>query len=150
MVCRRRQRRGDSGAVAVEFALVLPILLLLLFGIVQYGLYFWAAQGGASATREAARRAAVGDMTSCAEFQSHVRDRIDALGSGAGTATVSRAYANGPGNTSSAVEVGDIVTVTVAFNSIDLRIPFLPFGDGQVTQTAESRVEHVPTAPATC
>jgi Flp pilus assembly protein TadG len=147
---RNRRKTHDRGAVAVEFALVAPILLLLVFGIIQYGLYFWAAQGGASAAREAARRAAVGDMTSCADFRTHVRDRIDDLGSGGGAATVTRTYANGPGNTAAAVEVGDVVTVRVTFNTIDLQIPLLPFGDGSVTQEAESRVENVPTAPEVC
>lgn len=145
-----KYRRHDRGAVAVEFALVAPIFLLLLCGIIQYGLYFWAAQGGASAAREAARRAAVGDMIACSDFRAHVRDRIDALGSGGSAATVTRTYANGPGNTAAAVEVGDIVTVGVTFNSINLNIPLLPFSDGSVTQSAESRVENVPTAPEVC
>ncbi len=147
---RTRSNKGDRGAVAVEFALVAPILLVLLFGIIQYGLYFWAAQGGASAAREAARRAAVGDMVTCTEFRTHVRDRIDALGSGGAAATVTRTYANGPGNSAAAVEVGDVVTVGVTFNTINLNIPLLPFSDASVSQTAESRVENVPTAPETC
>lgn len=150
-LAKRRRQRDERAAVAVEFALILPILFVLLFGIIQYGLYFWSAQGGASAAREAARRAAVGDMTSCTEFRTHVQDRIDSVGPGSATATVTRTYTNGPGNTDSAVEVGDIVTVGVTFNSIDLNIPLLPFvGDGRITQSADSRVENVPEAPETC
>jgi hypothetical protein len=89
-------------------------------------------------------------MTSCTDFRQHVRDRIDALGSGGAAATVTRAYANGPGNSAAAVEVGDIVTVGVTFYTINLHIPFLPFTDGSVSQSAEARVENVPTAPETC
>jgi Flp pilus assembly protein TadG len=37
---RRARQRGDRGAAAVEFALVSPLLLVLLFGLVDYGLYF--------------------------------------------------------------------------------------------------------------
>jgi Flp pilus assembly protein TadG len=49
--------RRDAGAAAVEFALVLPVLVLILFGIIDYGLYFGNAldtrSGVASATRQA-------------------------------------------------------------------------------------------------
>ncbi len=40
-------RGADQGAAAVEFALVVPILVILLFGIIDYGLYFTNALGGA-------------------------------------------------------------------------------------------------------
>ena len=39
--------RSEDGASAVEFALVMVPLLTLVFGILQYGLYFWSMQGGA-------------------------------------------------------------------------------------------------------
>ncbi|WP_204163810.1 TadE/TadG family type IV pilus assembly protein [Nocardioides solisilvae] len=140
------RRRDEGGAAAVEFALVMPMLLLLVFGMVQYGLYFWSAQGGATAAREAARRAAVGDLASCSAFQADVRDRIDSLGD-AGGATVTRTYTKGAGNSGTDVQVGDLVTVTVQFTSIDLGIPLIPFmDDGLVTQSADSRVEGVPDA----
>jgi Flp pilus assembly protein TadG len=146
----RHERRSQDGAAAVEFALLAPILILLVVGLLQYGMYFWAAQGGSNAAREAARRAAVGDLVSCTDFRSYVADRIDSLGDDT-TATVSRTYVNGPGNTAAAVEVGDVVTVTVTFNSFDLNLPIVPFPDnGRVSQQADARVENVPTAPGVC
>jgi Flp pilus assembly protein TadG len=54
---RAADPRRDAGAAAVEFALVLPVLVLILFGIIDYGLYFGNAldtrSGVASATRQA-------------------------------------------------------------------------------------------------
>ncbi len=142
----KRPRRSQDGAAAVEFALLTPILFLLIFGILQWGLYFWAAQGGANAAREAARRAAVGYPTTCADFESYVRDRIDALGDVDG-ANITRTYANGPApNVASKLETGDVVTVTVTFDAIDLNIPLVPYpANGTVTQSAEARVETTPT-----
>ncbi len=49
----------DSGASALEFALVVPVLLLLVFGILDYGIYFANTLGAESGVREASRRAAV-------------------------------------------------------------------------------------------
>jgi Flp pilus assembly protein TadG len=144
-VLRTRATRGERGAAAVEFALLMPIMLLLVLGMVQYGLYFWSAQGGSSAAREAARRAAVGDYTACTVFKDDVRSRIDSLGDAA-NATITRTYTNGGSNTAAAVEVGDVVTVSVSFTSIDLNIPLIPFmNQGRVTQSADARVESVPT-----
>lgn len=62
LVARLRARhatRDERGAAAVEFALVLPILLLLLFGIIAYG-YMLSFRGSMSqAAAEGARAAAV-------------------------------------------------------------------------------------------
>ncbi len=61
MAARTRAARHEHGAAAVEFALVLVLLLTLLFGIIQYGFYFYSASTGSAAAREALRRASVGD-----------------------------------------------------------------------------------------
>lgn len=52
--------RRESGASAVEFALVLPILILFLFGIIQFGLAFARSQGMEAVARESARLASLG------------------------------------------------------------------------------------------
>jgi len=49
------QSRTERGAVAVEFALVLPILVMLLFGITSAGLSYTNAIGVTNAVREGAR-----------------------------------------------------------------------------------------------
>ena len=60
--------RGDRGATAVEFALVAPILILLVFGVIEYGLWFSDSLSARQGVREAARQGVVenfGDSTSC-------------------------------------------------------------------------------------
>lgn len=47
--------RGDRGAAAVEFALLLPVLLLLLFGIIDFGRALNAQITITQAAREGAR-----------------------------------------------------------------------------------------------
>ena len=51
--------KNRRGAAIVEFALVVPILLLLLWGIVDIGRAFYTINNLASAVREGARTAAV-------------------------------------------------------------------------------------------
>lgn len=55
------QRRSQRGQSLVEFALVLPILLILLLGIVDFGMGLRAYVTLTNATREGARFAAVGN-----------------------------------------------------------------------------------------
>lgn len=64
-------RRGDrpseqgfnkacGGASAVEFALIAPVFLLLVFGAIAYGLYFGAAHSVQQLAADAARAAVAG------------------------------------------------------------------------------------------
>jgi len=54
-----RIRRDDRGAVMVEFAIVLPVLLLILLGIVEFGRAYNAQVSIQAAAREGARELAL-------------------------------------------------------------------------------------------
>ena len=56
----RRDTGKEDGAAAVEFALIVGLLAMLVFGMMEYGLAFWQIQSLRAATREGARVAAVG------------------------------------------------------------------------------------------
>ncbi len=60
---RGHRRGGERGSVLVEFALILPIFAVMLFGMIQFGLVLagWAAVRNAVQT--SARMIAIGDMT---------------------------------------------------------------------------------------
>jgi hypothetical protein len=57
----RRWKKDEGGQAAVEFALVLPFLLVLLVGIVEFGRAWNEHQVITDAARETARRAAIAD-----------------------------------------------------------------------------------------
>ena len=49
------KKSGERGAAAVEFALLLPVLVLILFGIIEFGLLLYDQQVITNASREGAR-----------------------------------------------------------------------------------------------
>ena len=60
---RLRHLIGDQrGAAAAEYALVLPLLLLVLFGTIDVGRYAWSLNQAQKATQTGARQAVVTDM----------------------------------------------------------------------------------------
>ncbi len=67
MTARRRcflngRARGERGASMVEFALILPLLILFVFGIIEFGATFNNYQALRQGVREAARQGAVGNF----------------------------------------------------------------------------------------
>ena len=75
-----RFRRDDRGAAAVEFALVLPILVVLVFGIVDFGRALFAYNYLTSAVREGGRFAAVQNSASAqAAVQTRMVDYLAQL-----------------------------------------------------------------------
>ena len=69
-----RHAARDAGASAVEFALVLPLLLVLLFGVIDYGWWFGETLGLRSSIREAARLGAVNEVVPTPGSAEAVRD----------------------------------------------------------------------------
>ena len=59
----RRLARGERGAALMEFALVAPVFLATLLGIVGYGGYFWRAHAVQQVANDSAR-AALSGLTS--------------------------------------------------------------------------------------
>lgn len=49
------KKLNDRGAVGVEFALLLPVVLLILFGIIEFGMMMYGREVVTNAAREGAR-----------------------------------------------------------------------------------------------
>lgn len=56
----RTVRGNEDGTAAIEFALVLPVFLVVLLGILTYGIYFAAAHSTAQLAADAARASVAG------------------------------------------------------------------------------------------
>jgi len=59
MKLHRQSGRNQRGAALVEFAIVMPILFLLIFGIIEFGWAFYQLNDVRNGARETARLAAV-------------------------------------------------------------------------------------------
>ena len=112
----------------VEFALIVPILLLLLVGIIEFGFVFSAQVSIQGAAREGARALALGEPAGAVET---------AVQSGAGSATVTGITMTGcpAGSTSTSTAYS---TVTVRADHT-FRTPFLPLGTKTLEATGRMR-----------
>lgn len=77
MRCARTSRgRTDRGAAAVEFALVAPLLILLVMGVISYGYMLSFRQALSQGAAEGARATAVSPFPTAADRQ---QEGLDAL-----------------------------------------------------------------------
>ena len=82
---RRGSANSDRGAAAVEFALLLPLLVLLIFGMIDFGRAINAQITITQAAREGARVLALpGGTTVEADGNAAYQDRAIAAGTGLG------------------------------------------------------------------
>lgn len=78
---RASRPRDQKGAAAVEFALVAPLLLILVFGVISYGYMLSFRQALSQGAAEGARAAAVSSYPDSADKEQAALDAInDALG----------------------------------------------------------------------
>ncbi|PSR28692.1 MAG: hypothetical protein C7B43_09775 [Sulfobacillus benefaciens] len=158
--CTKRLKfRGIGGQALVETALVLPLVLLLLFAIVSYGLYINAVDTIQQAVRVGARTAAIGDTLGCPGdsaatqlSQGHhptvygaVDDQLNhdkpwlSTGSGS-TAIPVISYAAIIGNDANPQQNNVIVTVAYSYHPV-IPIPGLLPNPVEVAQTYQMMVE---------
>jgi Flp pilus assembly protein TadG len=152
---RLRGLRTEAGAAMVEFALVLPVFLLLVFVVFDFGraINYWIDETHLAS--EGARLAAV-NASAGGDIRSYIRDRADTteLREG-GTSSISAPlkvcidFPPDPDDSSTG-EVGDPVQVTVSTT-----YRWMPFIGADVATTeikgsATHRLERVPSYSEGC
>ena len=125
-----KQERGQSVA---EFALVLPLMMLVLLGIVQFGMVFKQYITLTDAVREGARKAAVARHR--ADRTSHVQTAVVTAGSDLGSG-----FTTGNVSVTSTWNHGEDVVVRATF-PFDINIIGIVVHSGTMSSTATERVE---------
>jgi|1185.fasta_scaffold51451_2 Flp pilus assembly protein TadG len=141
---RAARRRRDRGAAAVEFALVAPLLFIVLFGIIDYGIWFADSISARQAVRDGARRGSVEQFGTCGsggDLASLACTVKSGMGQISGTSYVRVVIATDPLSdsvspitTTGAWKVGATLRVCAITQHTSL-LPFVPFPAGGFAKT---------------
>lgn len=119
------QLKNENGASAIEFALVLPVLIMLLFSIFEFGIIYNNYLAITHAAREGARLAAVKQYS-----EEVVRERAYPVN----PTQISLGYPNGDVH-------GEPVEVTVRYEK-QIEIPFWGAQTIPLVSRAQMRIEY--------
>ena len=120
--------KQDRGAAMIELALILPILVMLLVGIIDFGRAYSAQVSITGAAREGARTLALGGPSI---------DVINAVNGAKGSASViSIVQTACPANSTGTSTAVATVVVNASFT---FGIPFVPLGPRTFSATARMR-----------
>jgi len=127
--------RDERGQTAVEFALVAPILIVLVLGIIQIGVAFHDYVTLTDAARAGARKAIVARFSggSLSDAQQAVRNSASSLNQSTLGVSVTDPSWNTPGS---------LVTVTATYPySINIPLLGLTIVNGNLTAVAKEELE---------
>lgn len=132
MTSPRRLRHDQTGQTATEFALVLPVFCLLLFGVIQFGILYKDYVTLTDAVRAGARTAAVSRLEVQPEETAKARVRSAAEGLDPTELEVSV--------TATAWEHGEDVTVEARY-PYEINLLGFVAAEGYLTSATTERVE---------
>ena len=146
---RKRPRRGQA---TVEFALILPVVLLILAGAIEFGRVFWSYGLLLQAAQEAARQGAVlGAATSDTTIASTAQQTAAKGGLTISTSNVAVSatcsYTSSTSITAANRTRGNVLTVQVSYQFTPL-IPFLPMTSLNLSPSSSMEIEQ--GAPSSC
>ena len=117
---KRGFRRNETGSELVELAIVMPILVLLLLGIVDFAFLFQRWEVVTNATREGARLASMGDT---AYTDQDVEDRVESYLQANGLSATPSIGVNLATSETISTVVVNTVTVSVSYPSSFIFLP---------------------------
>ncbi len=122
---------GDRGGAAIEFAIVAPVLFLIMLGTIDFGRLFYVRQGLQNATQQAARYYTVNPSAATSTVTTQLtRAMVGNLGS-----SVNVAYADTTNCNSNSNVTCTMITATCPFTFL---VGYLGFGTKTITATSEA------------
>lgn len=121
--CLRRINRDERGAIIVEFAILAPIFLIMVIGIIDFGRLFWIKSTMQFAVEETARYAMVNSDATTDDLEAYAEGEASTLSGITFTASTS---------TSDGI---NFRTISASY-SYSFMIPIIPIGN--ITLAAKS------------
>ena len=150
----RGARRGSRGQSLAEFAIVFPVMFLLVAGILQYGLIFWAQNTLTQVARDTGRWAATQQVCNTGAATTGVVNTANSIAGSSALFGYSSGSWTSPTNVavSWTIDSGtcpptantQVSYVTIVLHhTIPLFFPWLPGVNGNLTTQAQFRMEPV-------
>jgi Flp pilus assembly protein TadG len=137
----RAVRRVDHerGQALVEFAILLPVLILLLIGVIEVGSWFWTDIDLESGTSDAGRllAASTNDATAIQDVEGRLAQNLD---SEIDTTKLQYSFSPAPAKTTPLWPSGTTVTMTVTYPD-QLNVLGITAGDPNMTTSAQVRIQ---------
>jgi len=131
----RKKLRSEAGASAVEFALLLPLLMMILFGIIEFGMALYRQSILTNASREGARLGIVQSVPAITDAQINAAIDNYLTPAGINPGNVSRTIVNG-------LVTGTPVRVTLTLPYTFTVLPGLTSVAPQINLTARTEMRH--------
>ena len=124
--------RHNSGAAIVEFALIIPIFMLVVMAIIQFGVVLYVENVALNAAREASRGLSVGEFD-----EASAKDWVDAnLPGWISSPQIDISIDRGEGN----IEFYK-VSMNIEMSDASIIDPFKIFSDSSIDINVSSRVQ---------
>ncbi len=151
---RRSGRHKSRGQSLAEFALVLPVFMLIVGGIIQFGLIFWSQNSLNQIARDTGRWAA--SQQSCTNAEktlvigtaNSIANQSSLFGYSSSSpwtsanVTVTYSGSTCPSSPPSSNQDVDWVTITIQ-HQVPIFFPWIP-GNGNISTTTQFRMEPMP------
>lgn len=121
----RRCLTNCSGTAAIEFGLVLPVFLSLVFGTVEFGRFMWSGNALDYASEQASRYALAHPSASHSEVQTFAETQVMTVNNSEVTVTV----------TDETLDGIDYLKVTVT-HPFETLLPLVPLGPFTLTRVS--------------
>ena len=130
-----KRRNTDRGQAVVEFAVILPVLLLILFAILQFGVVFNNYIQVTAAAREGARKAAVSRSLGTSAAETAATSAAKGAAPGLNQSNITVSFPNSP-TFAQGTDVQVQVTYPYAISIIGLVV-----ASGNLSSSTTMRVE---------